>query len=148
MKIVSSIELTRADYAVRQKRLKILGGFGRFGRDFLIGVFAGFVRGPNLFFLLVDYVASLVDPIGGLLTSFLRSCANEIASLVSFGAQNFAGLGARARRVQNPYGCSNANSGKKPQDAAAISIRHNQFLHSKSDGSIHPAELQFNARRE
>src|ERR1035441_3332135 len=130
--------------------LRLGGGSSRL----VIGLPSGFVSVAKLLFLLIDHIASAIDPIIGLFARPARLLTRAIGALLRLGADYVPRLVACLGGIQHTDYGSYAETRKKPQKAAAVTIRHHCLLNifqyvfqPHSDGSTGVCERQFTGAR-
>src|ERR1035438_1022600 len=130
--------------------LRIFLRLGRGRSRLVISLTSGFVSVAKLLFLLIDHIASAIDPIVGLFARPARLVTRAIGALLRLGADYIPRLVARLGGIQHTDCGSYAETRKKPQKAAAVTIRHHRLLNilqyvfqPYSDGSTGVCERQF-----
>src|SRR5947209_1009863 len=105
-------------------RSDVLGSLGSTRGRVLIRLAPGVVRRLKLIALLVEIVASALDPIGRLAGGFARAVLHEIATFLSPLANCLPNLGPRFGRKENANCSAHAQARQEPQQTVAITIRH------------------------
>src|SRR6266851_3462651 len=124
--------------------LDILGRFGPGGGRLVICLTPGLVSGAELLFLLIEHVASAIHPVTRLFACPASLLPRSLGAFLRLGANYVACFIARARRVQHTDYRSDTETRQEPQEAVAITIRHNYLLNfSIGDGSTLKCERQF-----
>jgi hypothetical protein len=110
--------------------LDAAGRFGARGGCLTIGLTARFIGGPELLFLLADYVTPALHPVSSLFARLASLLSNPLASLLSLREQHFTRLFSGARCVQYAYYGSDPQTRQEPHKTVAITIRHGFLLSS------------------
>jgi hypothetical protein len=108
--------------------LDILGRFGCCGGRLVVRLAASLVCGAELLLLLVEHVASAIHPVIRLFASTTSVVTRSLAAFLRLGANHIARFIAGARGVQHTHYRSDPETSQKPQEAIAITIRHNYLL--------------------
>jgi hypothetical protein len=90
----------------------------------VIRLLSGFVGGPKLFLLLVQYFPTTVGPGCSLLASLARAITDVRLALFGSGTQRLPSFVARTWGIENASDGAKTEPRKKPKKTIAIVFRH------------------------